>query len=350
MSLYVSIKKTLNEFELDINLAVGKSSVGILGTSGSGKSMTLKCIAGLETPDSGLILINGKVVFSSERNINVPPQERNVGYLFQNYALFPNMTVLENITIGLKLPKQERIRIALEKIEAFGLGGLENVYPDRLSGGQQQRAALARILVKKPEILMLDEPFSALDSSLKWQLEQEAINTIDHYDATSLFVSHSRDEVYRICSNIAVVSKGKVDSFGEKKEIFENPKTVSSAKLTGCKNISKAKKIDSKTIMCVDWGINLAIDNSVLEDLNYIGIRAHFFEVAFCERTNSFEIEIRKIIEAPFTITILFNFKNNNTSIWWEINKADWEKISKESLPNYLSVSPGKVLKLKEEF
>jgi len=170
MSLYVDIKKSLNGFKLDVNFEAGKQTTGLLGASGCGKSMTLKCIAGIEKPDSGVIMLNDKILFDSTKKINIPPQERNTGYLFQNYALFPNMTTLQNISIGLKLPKHERDKIVKEKITKFGLSGLENRYPNQLSGGQQQRVALARILAKEPDILMLDEPFSALDSFLKWQL------------------------------------------------------------------------------------------------------------------------------------------------------------------------------------
>ena len=166
MSLFVDIRKKLKGFSLNVSFETNGDYLGVLGSSGSGKSMTLKCIAGIETPDEGLIILNGKVLFDSKKKINLKPQERNIGYLFQNYALFPNMTVEKNIGIGLKGSKYEKNRKINEIIEAFHLQGLEKKYPRQLSGGQQQRVALARCIIYKPDVLMLDEPFSALDTYL----------------------------------------------------------------------------------------------------------------------------------------------------------------------------------------
>ncbi|MDR2785846.1 MAG: ATP-binding cassette domain-containing protein, partial [Treponema sp.] len=188
MSLKVAVRKRLSrtftletEFETRDGFPPGGSlgdeadapqdrppqCLGILGASGSGKSMTLKCIAGIEKPDEGHIELNGRVLFDSAKRINLKPRERRVGYLFQNYALFPRSRVLENITMGLPLPGEERIRKAREWIARFGLSGFEDRYPAQLSGGQQQRTALARMLIRDPELILLDEPFSALDSALR---------------------------------------------------------------------------------------------------------------------------------------------------------------------------------------
>ncbi|HOV41933.1 MAG TPA: ATP-binding cassette domain-containing protein, partial [Oscillospiraceae bacterium] len=178
MGLYVDIKKNLGNFSLEVSFEAGRETFGILGASGSGKSMTLKCIAGIEKPDSGEIVFDGKVFYNSKKKINLPSRERRTGYLFQNYALFPNMTVEENIAAGICGTKKERVRLAGEKIKTFRLEGLEKKYPFQISGGQQQRVALARIFASEPEILMLDEPFSALDSYLKWTLEQEIVEVL----------------------------------------------------------------------------------------------------------------------------------------------------------------------------
>ena len=182
MSLLVDIKKKLKEFTLEIDFKTDGESLGILGASGSGKSMTLKCIAGVETPDEGRIVLNGKTLFDSRKGINLKPQDRNIGYLFQSYALFPHMTVEENIGIGLNLHKTEKELRIREIIESFHLEGLESKYPNKLSGGQQQRVALARCLVYKPDALMLDEPFSALDSHLKDHLQSEVLELLKSYD------------------------------------------------------------------------------------------------------------------------------------------------------------------------
>lgn len=173
MALLVDIEKVLQGFTLKVKLDIGNETLGLLGQSGCGKSMTLKCIAGIETPTKGKIILNGRTLFDSEKGINIPIKKRKVGYLFQNYALFPNMTVLQNIQFGLKdLSQKEREKIAQDKINMFQLNGLENRYPSQLSGGQQQRVAIARALAVEPEILLLDEPFSALDNFLKVRLKK----------------------------------------------------------------------------------------------------------------------------------------------------------------------------------
>ena len=171
MALYVDIEKKCGDFLLKVKFTAQKEVLGLLGASGCGKSMTLKCIAGIERPDAGRILLNGRTLFDSAAGIDLPPQQRRVGYLFQNYALFPNMTVAENIlfgAVGNEAAKKAKMQDSLER---FNLKGLEKAYPSELSGGQQQRVAFARVLSSAAELLLLDEPFSALDSFLKWQME-----------------------------------------------------------------------------------------------------------------------------------------------------------------------------------
>lgn len=223
MALLVDIEKVLQGFTLKVKLDIGNETLGLLGQSGCGKSMTLKCIAGIETPTKGKIILNGRTLFDSEKGINIPIKKRKVGYLFQNYALFPNMTVLQNIQFGLKdLSQKEREKIAQDKINMFQLNGLENRYPSQLSGGQQQRVAIARALAVEPEILLLDEPFSALDNFLKSQVEKELMDVVNSYGRTVIFVSHNMDEVYRICDNIKIISNGKEEASGTKKKYLKD--------------------------------------------------------------------------------------------------------------------------------
>lgn len=168
MGLYVDIEKKFPEFNLKVKFESKDGVLGLLGASGSGKSMTLKCIAGLETPDRGKIVLNEKIFYDSGKNINIPIKKRKVGFLFQNYALFPNMTVNQNIGFALdNISKSEKGEIVREKINMMNLTGLSERFPSQLSGGQQQRVAIARALAINPEILLLDEPFSALDSHLR---------------------------------------------------------------------------------------------------------------------------------------------------------------------------------------
>ena len=279
MSIYVSVKKSFGDFTLDVTFEAGSEAIGLLGASGCGKSMTLKCIAGIVRPDEGRIVVDGTPLFDSEKGIDLSPQKRRVGLLFQNYALFPNMTVEENISVVLRSDGggrgvQER---AAELLEKFHLQGLRHRYPPQLSGGQQQRAALARIMARNPSVLMLDEPLSALDSYLRWQLEEELLQTFEAFEGTTLYVSHSRDEVYRLCKKVCVMHLGRNE--GERpgvrsvQDLFESPNTFASAILSGCKNYSRAERLDEHVVHAVDWGLNLAC--GALDSVDYIGVRAH---------------------------------------------------------------------------
>lgn len=208
--LYVDIKKRLSSFDLKVRFETDKAPLALLGASGAGKSYTLKAIAGIEKPDQGIIVLNGRTLFDSERRINLPPQKRKVGYLFQDFALFPNMTVLQNIKAGLhREAKRDRGNLAYELIERFRLKGLENVRPATLSGGEKQRAALARIFASKPDVLLLDEPFSSLDTFLKWELEEEMKSTFDSFGGDVVIVSHEIDEVFELCENVVKIKDGK---------------------------------------------------------------------------------------------------------------------------------------------
>ena len=222
MSLEVNITKKLNGFTLHANFAARRTATAILGASGCGKSMTLRCIAVIVRPDEGRIALDGRVLFDSAQGIDLPPQQRNVGLLFQNYALFPNMTVEQNILCALKKEKDPAARRAAcaEALRAMRLEELAKRLPGALSGGQQQRAALARILAAKPRILMLDEPFSALDSYLREEVEGEVGSLLAGFAGTALLVTHNRDEAYRLCREMIVMDSGEVLRAGTTKEVF----------------------------------------------------------------------------------------------------------------------------------
>lgn len=270
MKLIVEIKKQLGTFLLDVTFETSSEVMGVLGGSGCGKSMTLKCIAGIETPDSGYIALNGKVLYDSKRKINLPPQKRQVGYLFQSYALFPNMSVAENI--GISVPKASRAQMIEECTSIFRLEGLLNQYPRELSGGQQQRVALARIMASRPEVLLLDEPFAALDSYLKWQLEQELIDALEAFGKPVLFVSHHQEEIYHLCDTIGLLYKGKMGEVRSKKDFFEVPRTRAEAELCGYKNIVAVEKVDQKSLWIPDWQCQLTHLPFIPERIKFIGI------------------------------------------------------------------------------
>lgn len=208
--LEVQIYKKLAEFDLDVSFQVEDNILGLMGASGSGKSMTLKCIAGIETPDQGRIVLNNRVLFDSEKKINVPIQKRNVGYMFQSYALFPNMNVYENISVGLRARKVKDVDIVVQKVmQQFRIFELASRYPKQLSGGQRQRVALARLIAYEPDVLLLDEPFSALDEDLKKDLLQELKSELQ-ISKPVIFVSHDKEEVNYLCDLKYKIKQGEI--------------------------------------------------------------------------------------------------------------------------------------------
>ena len=345
MSLHIDITKSLSSFNLDVSMESKGGIIGFLGASGSGKSMTLKCIAGLEKPSKGKIVINDKVLFDSEEKINVKTRDRKVGFLFQNYALFPHMTIKDNIEIGLdKISKEEKSKLSANYIKKFGLEGLESRYPWQFSGGQQQRVALARALITSPDILLLDEPFSALDNHLRASMERELVEILKDYEGTVVFVTHDIAEAYRVCDKIIVFDGGKAKDIRDKNKLFEAPQSLAEAKLTGCKNISKAKKLDNNFIFAEGWNLKLKCLEEVKDNINYIAIRSH--NIKLCkneEEENVFEVLIENIVENPFDYTLYIRSIDLNKSdlINFTISKEEMvfdikEKIKVKFEPQYL--------------
>ena len=295
MSLQVDVKKSFGPtFALDVSFEVDAAdeTLALLGPSGCGKSMTLECIAGIVTPDEGRIVLNGRVLFDSEAGVNLRPQERRVGYLFQNYALFPNMTVEQNIAVGvLGKGKEERAQTVARQVAAFRLDGLQKKRPAQLSGGQQQRVALARIMASEPELLLLDEPFSALDGYLRWQLELELTDTLRAFPGGTVYVSHNRDEVYRMCDSVCVISQGRSEQKLSVPELFATPTSLPAALISGCKNVSRARVVGAAgdgekgdgargaVLACKEWGVELRTSLPVPADAAFVGLRAHYFTV-----------------------------------------------------------------------
>ena len=352
MSLQVDIKKKLKGFTLDVTFEADGDCMGILGASGCGKSMTLKCIAGIEKPDSGRIVLNGKILFDSEKHINLSTQKRKIGYLFQNYALFPNMTVRENISVGLAASK-ENPNSRLEELAAlFQLEGLEKRYPWQLSGGQQQRVALARSLAYEPEVLMLDEPFSALDEYLKENLQIQVKEILNRYKGDILMVTHSREEVYRFCPKIAVVHNGHVVARGDTREIFQNPCHVTAAKLSGCKNISRIKRIGENRVYALDWNTELVTAESVGDEVRYIGIRAHDLQPVYdgTYQENLVSCLHPELPEGLFEQVVLFRTAEQSDSLlWWKVGKEQWREAFVQKLPDQFYLPPEALMLLTEE-
>lgn len=342
--LEVKIQKKLNDFMLDLEFTMDRGVLGVLGASGSGKSVSLKSIAGILTPDTGRIVSGKRIFFDQEKKINIKPQKRRVGYLFQDYALFPNMTVSENIACGIRDKRQGAKANVSKWMERFQLNGLGAQYPGKLSGGQKQRAALARILISEPDILLLDEPFSAMDSFLKEELQIELLRCLDEFEGAAIIVSHDRDEIYKLCSQTMIVDKGRNLICKDTRELFLHPEKMEAARLTGCKNISRAVRTGTCEIEAVDYGVRFQVSGKIPEKLKFIGIRAHdFISVASGEETGINEIKVcgKVITDAPFERNILF--KNAQCP-----RKSMWMKVEDKTagIPDKVSVAADKILLL----
>src|ERR1700722_10957827 len=246
--------------------------------------MTLRTVAGLDSPARGRIVLDGRVLFDSAAGIDLPSRARRVSLLFQHYALFPHLTVERNIAFGMPdlsgVTPQERSRRTAEQIAAMHLSGLERRFPGRLSGGQQQRVALARALAPQPAALLLDEPFSALDTYLRSQLEHQMHETLAGYQGVKLVVSHNLEEIYRLCEELVVMDQGSVIARGSREEIFRWPPSRQVALLTGCKNFSRAQPRDAHCLEALDWGCTLRLTGEIPRASAKVAIRAHHIRLA----------------------------------------------------------------------
>lgn len=236
MTMYVELKninKNFGDYKASDNVSFGIEKgklIGLLGPSGSGKTTILRMIAGLENPDSGEIIIDGKVVN------NIPASKRGIGFVFQNYALFRYMTVYDNIAFGLRVQKTDKKVIdarVRELVQLIGLEGLEKRYPSQLSGGQRQRVAFARALAPNPQLLLLDEPFAAIDAKVRQELRSWLKEMIEKLGVTSIFVTHDQDEAIEVADEIIITNKGRVEQMGTPIEIYQKPQTAFTASFFG---------------------------------------------------------------------------------------------------------------------
>jgi molybdate transport system permease protein len=257
-TLLIDAGKTLEAFSLEVKFGAGKGAVGLLGASGAGKSMTLRMIAGIVTPDRGRIVLNERVLYDGAAGLNLPAARRKIGVVFQDYALFPRMTVAENVGFGLSaLPEPERRKRVQSQLEQMHIAELADRYPAEISGGQRQRVAIARCMAIDPDALLFDEPFAALDPHLRRQMEEQLRETLSDYNRPVIFVTHDMEEAFRFCSDLLVLDDGQVIASGPKHQLFERPQTVVAAQLTGCKNIVAARRVNANRIAVEAWECEL---------------------------------------------------------------------------------------------
>lgn len=350
--LIVDIQKQLPNFSLDVSFTADNRALGLLGASGAGKSLILRCIAGIETPDKGRIVLNGRVLFDSARGINVPSRDRRVGFLFQNYALFPHLTVAQNVAFGLNAGKNRVDSAAIQplidrQLAAMDLAHLADRYPHQLSGGQQQRAALARALANQPQVLLLDEPFSALDTHLRSRLEQQMITRLATYSGITLFVTHNLEEAFRVCHHLLMLEGGRAIAHGPKHNIFEHPRTVSVAQLTGCKNFSHAAAKGLNQVEALDWNCLLQTLEPIPENITQVGIRAHQINFPFTSHPhpNTFPCWLAATSETPHRMTLYLKLHSPPTSpsdyhLQAEVFKEKWTILKDRQFPWQVSLDP----------
>lgn len=311
-------KLVLNDLSFDLREG---EFLSILGPSGCGKTTLLRILIGLETADSGQILKGGQDISK------LPSAQRGMGIVFQNYALFPNMTVLQNIRAGAKREKDRGKRDAMIEtvLERFGLREYAGRYPHQLSGGQQQRVALGRMLVSDPQILLLDEPFSALDSHLRFKLEREVRQTMEQFGKTVILVSHDRDEVFRMSRKIAVMDNGRIQAIGTREQVFANPGTRRGAMLTGCKFVSGIEQLGDGRIFAQEWGITLEVPD-LPPEITAIGIRMH--DVRPGPGENCFRCKVVEEIENPFSYSLLLQPIGADcvSPLGWDVSKEMWKQ------------------------
>jgi molybdate transport system permease protein len=348
--LAVDLRKRYAGFELAAAFQASGRTIGLLGASGSGKSMTLRCIAGLERPDEGRVLLGSRVLLDTANAIDVPPAERRIGIVFQDYALFPHLTVRQNIGFGLyRRSAEERAKRVDEWSRLMQVEELLDSFPGELSGGQRQRVALARALAMEPEALLLDEPFSALDPHLRRQMEEQLRRTLAAYQGVTVFVTHDRDEAYRFCEDLVVLSEGGVAAAGTKSEIFARPGTLAAARLTGCKNFAALRIAADRRVDVPDWDCSLEVSGAIPASAEYVGIRAHDLKIAAQPATNTFPCWLVAAIESPFETTLYLRLhapprEGDQAHVEAEVSRAEWAELSGRQQPWYVSMEADRLL------
>jgi molybdate transport system permease protein len=352
-TLEIDLEKRLERFTLKVRLRSGRGAVGILGASGAGKSMTLRLIAGVVEPDDGRIVLNGRVLFDSATGENVRCARRRIGIVFQDYALFPHMTVAENVGFGLSgLQAEERRRMVARHLERMHIAELAERTPGEISGGQRQRVAIARCMAIQPDALLLDEPFAALDPHLRRQTEEQLRETLAEYKGAVLFVTHDMEEAFRFCNELVVLDGGEVIANGPKQELFEQPRTVVAARLTGCKNIVAARRIGVERIAVDAWQCELRTAWAVPDGLTHVGVRSH--QIAFAADAageNTFPGWLMGTSEAPHEMTLYLRLHSpaqgtEPAHLQVDLPKDAWRALMDRPQPWPVRLAPSRLLLL----
>ncbi|MGO3751577.1 MAG: sulfate/molybdate ABC transporter ATP-binding protein [Peptoniphilaceae bacterium] len=327
MGIDINLYKKLYHFDLELDIRIGNEILAIIGESGSGKTMLLKIISGIEKADKGYIKVENDIYFDKDRKIDMKIQERKVGFLFQNYALYPHLTVIENLLI-VKDKQNDSYEEARNLLKVFKIEHLENIYPSEISGGEKQRVALARMIFSKPKIILMDEPFSALDTNLKWEIEKDLIIFLKEYKRPTIFVTHNIDEALRISDKILLLKKGKVIDFGDKNKVLKNLKSIESAKLLGYKNFINLK-INDGVVYLED--LNLRVDGLRIKEKNYkkAVLDSKKFSIYKSKDKNQFAIKLKLKYfteDSNSYIFVFYNEFNLEKNLSVELNKSIYKE------------------------
>lgn len=350
------VKKHFGKQEVlkDVTLKVNKGDViVILGPSGSGKTTFLRSLTFLEKADAGVMVFGDKQLdLHKAKQKDIAWVRKHTAFVFQNYNLFANKTALQNVMLGLTvgrgIPKEEAEAIARKALKEVGLADRADYYPSQLSGGQQQRVALARILCSQPEVILLDEPFSALDSYLKWDLELKLSDFLENFSGPILWVSHDRGEVFRNCKRVCVLDQGASQGTFTLRQLFHEPETEAAARLSGCKNIVEAVPAGSAVTLPA-WGLTLSCGKPVPADICQAGIRARHVMTVPEGTPDAFYCTVERVIQDVFTTIVLLRPEGAASGaplLRMELERDDWRRLNRpEGL--WIAVQPRDILLLK---
>jgi molybdate transport system ATP-binding protein len=333
-------KEEKPSFSMHCSFDTGSEFAVLFGCSGSGKTTALRCIAGLENPDAGTIRINDKLYFDSKKKVNLPPQKRKIGYMFQENALFPHMNVRQNVEFGLKdLSSTDKANRVDEMLSFAGIEKLEFAYPNGLSGGQKQKVALARALAPNPEVLLLDEPFSSLDTVVRLKLRKELRTVQRRLGIPVIFITHDPVEAFTMADRMVVFDNGNVQQLGSPEDVFYHPKTRYVAELVGFSNLfddAVVERHGQKDECTFLWSLGTEITAPYIRrmagDRVSWGIRPENIELVDSENAHSIREEDRKNLLNG----VIRNIVNKGTSWIMSLKLKESEAILNIEITNHI--------------
>ena len=327
--------------------------VAIMGPSGCGKSTLLNILGLLDNPTSGDYYLADREVGHLKEKERTQVRKGNIGFVFQSFNLIDELNVFENVELPLtylKVKASERKQMVNDILKRMNISHRANHFPQQLSGGQQQRVALARMMIGEPEVILLDEPFSALDGYLKDIMQRDMQNFLNEYTGDMILVTHSRDEAYKFCGHLTILDSGQALTTGETKKLFERPGILQAARLTGCKNFSTVQKMGKHSIYAVDWDLMLQTKDVVSDDVTHVGIRGHWMKGASEGGENHMEVEVMEYIETTFEHQYLLKNKKGGDCqpVWWMCPKGNFEEDPHAKVPKYIHFPEEHLMLLKE--